>query len=89
MNKSSLIESMMQLSGLTKTDTEKALNAFLDSVTEALKAGDEVAIVGFGNFLVKEVAARNGRNFKTGATMVIPSRKSVKFKPGKNLKMLG
>lgn len=86
MNKSGLIDSMSGICGLTKIDTEKALNAFLEVVTEALKAGEEVAIVGFGNFLVKEAAARNGRDFKTGKTIEIPARKSVKFKPGKNLK---
>lgn len=86
MNKSNLIDSMAELSGLTKVDSERALNAFLESVSSALKAGDEVAIVGFGNFLVKESSARNGRDFKTGKPIEIPARKSVKFKPGKNLK---
>lgn len=88
MNKSNLVDSMAELSGLTKADSERALNAFLEAVVKALKAGDEIAIVGFGNFLVKESASRNGRDFKTGKSIEIPARKAVKFKPGKNLKNL-
>ena len=53
---------------------------------KTLKAGNDVSLVGFGSFSVKETAGRSGRNFKTGATISIPPRKSVRFKPGKNLK---
>ena len=88
MNKSNIVDSMATLTGITKVDAERALNAFLETVTASLKAGEEVAIVGFGNFIVKETAARNGRDFKTGKTIEISARKSVKFKPGKNLKVL-
>lgn len=86
MNKSNLVEEISNTSGLTKADSERALNAFLDVVLKTLQAGDEVAIVGFGSFFVKETAARNGRDFKSGKVITIPARKSVKFKPGKNLK---
>ena len=86
MNKSNLVEEISGISGLTKADSERALNAFLDITLKALRSGDEVAIVGFGSFYVKETAARNGRDFKSGKIITIPARKSVKFKPGKNLK---
>lgn len=86
MNKSELIDALACDSGLTKSDSEKAINSFLKVVQEALKEGDDVALVGFGSFGLKETAGRSGRNFKTGATITIPPRKSVRFKPGKNLK---
>ncbi len=88
MNKSNLVDEISNMSGLTKADSERALNALLNVTIEALKAGDEVAIVGFGSFCIKETAARNGRDFKTGKVITIPARKSVKFKPGKNLKIV-
>lgn len=88
MNKSNLVDEISNMSGLTKADSERALNAFLNVTLEALKAGEEVSIVGFGSFCVKETAARNGRDFKTGEVITIPARKSVKFKPGKNLKSI-
>lgn len=88
MNKSGLVEEISNVSGLTKADSERALNAFLQVSLDALRAGEEVAIVGFGSFCVKETAERNGRDFKTGNVITIPARKSVKFKPGKNLKNL-
>lgn len=86
MNKSNLVDEISNNSGLTKADSERALNAFLDVTLNTLKSGEEVAIVGFGSFCIKETAARNGRDFKTGKIIKIPARKSVKFKPGKNLK---
>ena len=86
MNNSNLVEDISNASGLTKADSEWALNAFLETALKALKSGDEINIVGFGSFYVKETAARNGRDFKTGEPITIPARKSVKFKPGKNLK---
>ena len=88
MNKSNLVDEISNMSGLTKADSERALNAFLNVTLEALKTGEEVSIVGFGSFCVKETAARNGRDFKTGEVITIPARKSVKFKPGKNLKSI-
>ena len=86
MNKSELIDALSKDSGLTKSDSEKALNSFISIMEKTLKAGNDVSLVGFGSFTVKETAGRSGRNFKTGATISIPPRKSVRFKPGKNLK---
>jgi DNA-binding protein HU-beta len=86
MNKSELVDALSKDSGLTKSDSEKAVNSFIKAIGSALKAGDDVALVGFGSFSVKTTASRSGRNFQTGKTMQIPPRKSVRFKPGKNLK---
>lgn len=86
MNKSELVDALAKDSGLTKTDSEKAINSFVTIVEKALKGGDDVTLVGFGSFTIKETAGRSGRNFKTGATIDIPPRKTVRFKPGKNLK---
>ena len=86
MNKSELIAAMAADSGLSKADTEKALNAFLDQVEKALKAGDKVQLTGFGSFEVKERAERMGRNPQTGAEVKIPASKAPVFKAGKSLK---
>jgi DNA-binding protein HU-beta len=86
MNKSELIDALSKKSGLTKSDSEKSLNAFVSIMEATLKKGQDVTLVGFGSFSVKKTAGRSGRNFKTGATIDIPPRKSVRFKPGKNLK---
>ncbi|MGE8522754.1 MAG: HU family DNA-binding protein, partial [Acinetobacter pseudolwoffii] len=72
--------------GLSKADAGKALDATIASVTEALKAGDTVTLVGFGTFGVKERAARTGRNPQTGATLEIKASKVPSFKAGKGLK---
>jgi DNA-binding protein HU-beta len=77
---------MAEKAGLSKTDAEKALKAFVDAVTEALKAGEKVALVGFGTFSVGERAARTGKNPQTGAQIKIAAAKSPKFKAGKALK---
>ena len=86
MNKSELVDALSKDSGLTKADSEKAINSFISIMEKTLKKGQDVSLVGFGSFSVKETAGRSGRNFKTGATISIPPRKSVRFKPGKNLK---
>ena len=86
MNKQELVASMAEKSELTKKDAEKALDAFIESVTGALKKGDSVALVGFGSFTVKERAARKGRNPSTGAEINIPASKAPTFKAGKGLK---
>ncbi|MDR0678517.1 MAG: HU family DNA-binding protein [Holosporaceae bacterium] len=86
MNKSELVDAISKNSGLTKSDSEKAINSLITIIEGALKKGDDVTLVGFGSFSVKKTAGRSGRNFKTGATINIPPRKSVRFKPGKNLK---
>ena len=86
MNRTELISAMSEKSELTKVDTEKALKAFIDTVTEELKNGGKVQLVGFGTFEVTERAERQGRNPKTGETITIPASKSPKFKAGKALK---
>lgn len=73
MTKAELIAGMASESGLTKTDAEKALNAFLSQVEQALKQGEKVQLVGFGSFEVKERAERIGRNPKTKEAIVIPA----------------
>lgn len=77
MNKSELIDAIAEKGGLSKADAGKALDATIASVTEALKAGDTVTLVGFGTFGVKERAARTGRNPQTGATLEIKSKQST------------
>lgn len=86
MNKNELIANAAERSNLTKKDTEAALKAITDTITEALKNGDKVQIVGFGTFEVSERAAREGRNPHTGETMKIAASKAPKFKAGKALK---
>ena len=73
MNKSELIAKIAEKSELSKKDAEKALNAFVDSVTDALVAGDKVVLVGFGSFETKKRAARKGKNPQTGAEINIPA----------------
>ncbi len=85
MNKAQLIDAMASEANLTKADAKKALDAFLNTTAKALKAGDRVALVGFGSFAVTERSARTGRNPKTGAEMQIPAKKVVKFKAGSEL----
>jgi DNA-binding protein HU-beta len=86
MNKGELIEAVAAAADLTKTDATKAVEAFVDTVTKALKKGDQVAIVGFGSFSVKSRAARQGRNPKTGETINIAASRVPGFKAGKALK---
>ncbi|MFS1564289.1 MAG: HU family DNA-binding protein [Candidatus Arsenophonus phytopathogenicus] len=77
---------MVIKTNLRKKDSEKAMNAFIETVTETLKAGDDVQLVGFGNFQVKPRAAREGRNPKTGETLKITVANVPSFKAGKTLK---
>ena len=86
MNKTELIPAMSENANMTKVDAEKALKAFIDTVTEELKNGGKVQLVGFGTFEVAERAERQGRNPKTGEVITIPASKSPKFKAGKALK---
>ena len=86
MNKVTLVTKIAEKSGLSKKQAELALGAFIDSVTEALKEGDKVQLMGFGTFEVKERAARTGRNPSTGATIEIPASKTPTFKAGKGLR---
>lgn len=86
MNKKELVTAVAEKAGLKKVDTEKAIEAFVEVVTEALKAGDKVQMVGFGTFEVAERPEREGRNPRSGETMTIPASKNPKFKVGKALK---
>ncbi|OOS23637.1 HU family DNA-binding protein [Moraxella pluranimalium] len=86
MNKSELVDSIAQSAGLTKEQAAKAVNAFTESVQGALQRGDDVVLVGFGTFSVKERAARTGRNPKTGEALEIAASKVPSFKAGKGLK---
>ncbi|MBO6113940.1 MAG: HU family DNA-binding protein [Lachnospiraceae bacterium] len=86
MNKNELVASIAEKTGLKKTEAEKALKAFTDTVAEQLKKGDKIQLVGFGTFEVAERPAREGRNPRTGATMKIKASKAPKFKAGKALK---
>jgi DNA-binding protein HU-beta len=87
MNKAELVQKLLEKAGgCSKAEAERYLDAFVEVVTEALKAGDEVAIAGFGTFSVKTRAARTGVNPKTGEKIQIPSMKTPKFKAGKTLK---
>ncbi len=86
MNKATLIAKIAEKSELSKKQAEAALNAFIDAITEALKAGDKVQLMGFGTFEVKERAARIGRKPSTGETIEIPAKKTPGFKAGKGFK---
>ena len=86
MTKGDLIASIAKQAGLTKADSERALNAFLDSVKKELKKGKSVGLVGFGTFSVSKRKARMGRNPQTGKAIKIPAAKVPKFKAGKGLK---
>ena len=86
MNKTELIAAIAEKAEISKKDSEKALKAFVDVVTEQLKADDKVQLVGFGTFEVSKRAAREGRNPQTGKTMKIAACKAPKFKAGKALK---
>lgn len=85
MNKAQLIDAMASKSGLSKNDSKKALEAFVGSVSDSLKTGDRIQLVGFGSFSVAERSARTGRNPRTGQEINIPAKKVVKFKAGNDL----
>ncbi|MBF7052492.1 MULTISPECIES: HU family DNA-binding protein [Halomonas] len=86
MNKSELIEAIAASADIPKASAARALDAMVDSVTESLKKGDSVSLVGFGTFHVKERAARTGRNPQTGQPIEIKAAKVPGFKAGKALK---
>ena len=87
MTKADLVNTIAEKAGLSKADAEKALKAFTDAVTDAMKAGEKVSLVGFGTFSVGQRAARTGQNPQTGAKINIPAAKFPKFKAGKALKV--
>ena len=86
MNKSELIEAVADSADLSKAAASRAVDAMVESVTDALREGDQVTLVGFGTFTVRDRAARTGRNPQTGETSQIPASKVPGFKPGKALK---
>lgn len=86
MNKTQLIEAVAEKSNLKKKDAEVAVNAVVDSIVEALKAGDKVQLIGFGTFEVKGRGARTGRNPQTGETIKIAASKHPAFTAGKAFK---
>lgn len=85
-NKQELVDSVANATGLTKKDATAAVDAVFTSIEEALKNGEKVQLIGFGNFEVRDRAARKGRNPQTGAEIEIPASKVPAFKPGKALK---
>ncbi len=86
MNKSELIDAIAASADISKAAAGRALDAMTDSVTTALKGGDQVTLIGFGTFSVKDRAARTGRNPQTGAEIQIKAAKVPSFKAGKALK---
>lgn len=86
MNKAELVAAVAEKSGLSKKDSEKAVNAAFDSITEALVKGEKVQLVGFGAFETKEREARVGRNPRTKEEIKIPATRVASFKVGKALK---
>ena len=85
MNKQDAANAMAEAAGISKTQAQAALNAFLNGTADALKNGERVALVGFGSFSVSERAARTGRNPQTGKSIEIAAKNVVKFKAGADL----
>ena len=86
MNKAELIDAVAEGADISKADATRAVDTVVDQITKALKKGDQVTLVGFGTFAVKDRAARTGRNPRTGATIKIKAAKVPKFSAGKGLK---
>ncbi len=86
MNKTELVAAIVEKSGLSKKDADKALAAFVETVTETLKKGDKIQLVGFGTFEVRERPERVGRNPMTKETITIPATKVPAFKAGAGFK---
>lgn len=86
MNKTELIAAVTEKTDLSKKDADAAVSAVLGAITDALKAGDKIQLVGFGTFEVRNRAAKQGRNPRTGETMTVPASKVPAFKAGKALK---
>ena len=86
MNKLELISSITELSGLTKVEVGKALDAFVKTIENALQKDEDVRLIGFGTFSAQMRAETTARNLKTGEKMTVPARRVPKFKAGKTLK---
>ena len=85
MNKSDLINAIAEKAEISKADSNRVIDAFVESVQKALSKGEKVTLVGFGTFQISKRSARKGRNPKTGAVIQIPARKVAKFKAGSKL----
>lgn len=85
MTKEGLVNAVISKTGLSTADSQKAVKAVIDTITETLKRGDSVQLIGFGTFSVDERAAREGRNPQTGEKMQIAAKKVAKWKPSKGL----
>ncbi len=85
MTKADLISRIAKDCNITKAQAEKAVDGFVNGITDALGSGDKVTLVGFGTFSVGERSEREGRNPRTGEKITIPASRTVKFKPGKTL----
>lgn len=88
MNKTELIAKVAENACLSKKDAGRVVDAVFEAITTALKEGEKVQLIGFGNFEIRERAARSGRNPQTGETITIAASKNPTFKPSKNLKEL-
>lgn len=86
MSKADIVDKIAKDAGISKAASEKAVNAFIEAVTNSLKKGQTVTLIGFGTFSVGKRAARVGRNPKTGATIKIKAKKIARFRPGSALK---
>ena len=86
MNKADIISAVADKAGISKKDSEKVVNSLIDVISDALKEGDKIQLVGFGSFEVKDRAARIGRNPRTKEAIEIPASRTPVFKPGKALK---
>ncbi|MGV6852258.1 MAG: HU family DNA-binding protein [bacterium] len=86
MNKTDLVNAVADAADLSKADSARAVDAVVEAITGAMKAGDQVSLIGFGTFSVKDRAARQGRNPRTGETIQIKASKNPSFKAGKALK---
>ena len=88
MNKTQLVDAIAKKASITKVDAKKALDAFINVTGEALKAGDKIALIGFGSFAVAKKPGRTGRNPRTGASIKLAAKNVVKFKAGAELNAL-
>ena len=88
MTKAEIINRVSQETGMSRKDSIVALEIFLESIKDALRAGEKVSLVGFGTFYIKQKNARNGRNPRTGEKIMIPPKQIATFKPGKAFRQL-
>jgi DNA-binding protein HU-beta len=85
MNKADLVNSLAENTGMTKTKSNEVIDVIVSTISEALKSGDKVTLVGFGTFTTTQRDARKGRNPKTGEVIEIPAKRVAKFKAGADL----